>query len=279
MKLQCRQVTIDCDKPLIMGVINYSPNSFHAPVADLASGLEQAERMIAEGADILDIGGEATNPFITLDDKAPETSEEINRVVPLIREIKARYPKQLLSVDTSKAEVMQAAIEAGVDIVNDQRALRMPGALDVVANSDVAVCLMHMFLPSREHDSCSPEQLLQRIITDLKQWAQRCIDAGIEKSCIMLDPGFGGGRIFSKSTAENCYLMKHIDQLQALGYPLLVGWSRKSMIGELLSREIPDRLYGSVGAATLAACRGVEILRVHDVAATKDAVTVAMAIA
>lgn len=262
-----------------MGVINFSPNSFYAPVADLASGLAQAECMIAEGADILDIGGEATNPFITLDDKVPEATEEINRVVPLIREIKARYPKQLVSVDTSKTEVMKAAIDVGVDIINDQRALRMSGALEAVANSDVAVCLMHMFLPSREPDSCPPEQLVKRVIADLQHWAQRCLHAGIDKRRIILDPGFGGGRIFSKSTAENCYLMRQISCIQTLGYPLLVGWSRKSMVGDLLGRETADRLYGSLGAATLAASRGVEILRVHDVAATKDAVTVAMAIA
>ncbi len=279
MILQCGARRVDCNGSLVMGVINRSPNSFHAPVSDLAAGLEQAEQMIADGADILDIGGEATNPFIKLDDKAPDSSEELARVVPLIKAIRERHPDQLMSVDTSNAQVMQSAIDAGVNMINDQRALRCEGCLDVVVNSDVAVCLMHMFIPSREPGSTSPDELLHQILTDLALWAQRCIDAGIERERIVLDPGFGGGRIFSKTTAENCYMMQHLDQLQALGFPLLVGWSRKSMLGELLGRSIEDRLYGSVAAATLAASRGVEIIRVHDVAPTVDAIKVAQAVA
>ncbi|MDF1758908.1 MAG: dihydropteroate synthase [Coxiellaceae bacterium] len=262
------------EQPMVMGVINMSPNSFYQPCASLEQGLAQAEQMIAEGADMLDIGGEATNPFVDIPVEAPATTAEIERVVPLIAALKQRHPNMLLSVDTSNAAVMQAAIDAGVDMINDQRALRRDGALEVVANSDVAVCLMHFFMPQRIPQSNSAEAMLQQIAKELQQWAQRCVGAGIAADRIVLDPGFGGGN-FGKDTAENFYLLRHMDLLHDLGYPLLVGWSRKSMIGDVLGGVSSDqRLYGSVAAATLAAVQGADILRVHDVAPTVDAVKV-----
>ncbi|MDF1797362.1 MAG: dihydropteroate synthase [Coxiellaceae bacterium] len=262
------------EQPMVMGVINMSPNSFYQPCESFGQGLAQAEQMIAEGADMLDIGGEATNPFVDIAIEAPAIAAEIERVVPLIAALKQRHPDILLSVDTSNAAVMQAAIEAGVDMVNDQRALRREGALEVAANSDVAVCLMHLFIPQRKPQSNSNEAMLQQIAAELAQWAQRCVDAGIERERIVLDPGFGGGN-FGKDTAENFYLLKHMELLHDLGYPLLVGWSRKSMIGDVLGGVSGDkRLYGSVAAATLAAAQGADILRVHDVAPTVDAIKV-----
>ncbi len=263
--------------PLVMGVINMSPNSFYQPCLSLSEGLAQAEQMIAEGADILDIGGEATNPQVDILAEAPAIAAEIERVVPLIKTVKQRHPQVLLSVDTSNAAVMRASIDAGVDMINDQRALRRDGALEVVANSDVSVCLMHFFMPQREPQSNSNEAMLKDICRDLGQWAQRCIDAGIARERIVLDPGFGGGN-FGKDTQENFYLLKHMDAIQNLGFPLLVGWSRKSMIGEVLGGVSSDqRLYGSISAATLAAQKGAAILRVHDVAPTVDAVKVVAA--
>ncbi|MDF1655170.1 MAG: dihydropteroate synthase [Coxiellaceae bacterium] len=262
------------EQPAVMGVINMSPNSFYQPCESLEQGLVQAERMIAEGADILDIGGEATNPLVDIAAEAPSVNAEIERVVPLIAAIKQRHPDILLSVDTSNVAAMQAAIDAGVDMINDQRALRRDGALEVVANSDVAVCLMHFFMPQRQPQSNSSEAMLQQICKELQQWAQRCEDAGIAADRIVLDPGFGGGN-FGKDTPENFYLLRHMDLLHDLGYPLLVGWSRKSMIGDVLGGVSSDqRLYGSVAAATLAAVQGADILRVHDVAPTVDAVKV-----
>ncbi len=262
------------ERPMVMGVINMSPNSFYQPCDNLAQGLAKAEQMIAEGADMLDIGGEATNPFVDIAAEAPAITAEIERVVPLIAALKQRHPNMLLSVDTSNAAVMQAAIDAGVDMINDQRALRRDGALEVVSNSDVAVCLMHFFMPQRVPQSNTPEEMLQQITKELQQWAQRCVDAGISADRMVLDPGFGGGN-FGKDTAENFYLLRHMKVLRELGYPLLVGWSRKSMIGDVLGGVSSDqRLYGSVAAATLAAVQGADILRVHDVAPTVDAVKV-----
>lgn len=263
--------------PLVMGVINRSPNSFYAPCQTLEQGLVQAEAMLEEGADILDIGGEATNPFVDIPLEAPEIREEIERVIPLLKAVRQRHPEVLISVDTSNAAVMQAAIDEGADMINDQRALRRAGALEVVVNSDIAVCLMHMFIPVREPGSDSMAEMTATIRQDLSQWAQQCETAGIDRRRIVLDPGFGGGN-FGKNTDENCYLMKHLSEIQSLGYPLLAGWSRKSMLGDILSADVDQRLYGSVAAATLAAYAGVQIIRVHDVKPTVDAVKVVCAI-
>lgn len=265
------------DRPFVMGVINRSPNSFFAPCMSDAVALAQAESMIKEGADILDIGGEATNPFVDIAVESPDAENERDRVIPLIKQLRQRHPQLLLSVDTSSPLVMQAAIDAGVDIINDQRALARPGALELVANSDVAVCLMHWLGPERLPGSSSAAELLQRIIDDLSDRVAECERAGIAKQRIILDPGFGGGN-FGKDTQENCYIMRHLDQLQQLQLPLLVGWSRKSMLGELLDAPIDERLYGSIAAATLAATAGVQIIRVHDVKPSVDAVKVACAL-
>lgn len=278
MSLSISERLLTLERPLVMGVVNRSPNSFYAPCMSDEAALLQAEQMIADGADMLDIGGEATNPFVDLSCESPDAQQERDRVVPLIQTLRQRYPHMLLSVDTSSPIVMRAAIESGVDMINDQRSLARAGALEVAVDSEVAVCLMHWLGPDRAPGSSSPEALLSRVVADLQRRAQACEQAGIDRSRVVLDPGFGGGN-FGKNTAENCYIMKHLDKLQQLGYPLLVGWSRKSMIGDIVGAEIDQRLYGSIAAATLAAFAGVQIIRVHDVKPTVDAVKVACALA
>lgn len=253
-----------------MGIINVTPDSFSDGGLWLERGaaLAQAERLIEEGADILDIGGESTRPG------AAEVSaaEEIDRVVPLIEALaKGEVP---VSVDSSKPEVMRAALAAGAAIVNDVRALLAPGAIEVVAEADCGVVLMHMRGSPR---TMQTEPRYVDVVAEVQAFldARRAVAVagGVRPDRIAFDPGFG----FGKTAAHNFRLLHQLPVLSRAGQPLLVGLSRKSMLGAASGRKIGDRLAGSVAAALLAVERGARIVRVHDVAATRDAIATWMA--
>ena len=276
--------TITLEKPCVMGVINCSPNSFYHPFSKLHDALVAAAAMVAAGAMIIDVGGEATNPNVDIAADKPAVQEEIERVVPLIAALKRQCPTVLISVDTSRPAVMRAAVAVGADIINDQRMLREDEALSTVAELQVPVCLMHGFAQPRQAlDLLSPAHLLEKVEQDLQQVVARCLAAGIHQNRIILDPGFGQGNqnekatenYYAKTCNENYYLLANLKELVDMGYPVLVGWSRKSMIGDVLGGVSADkRLYGSLASAAVAALNGAAILRVHDVAETMDVVKV-----
>jgi len=267
---RCGRFTIDLSKPRIMGIVNVTPDSFSdgGHFFSLDSALAHAYRLIDEGADMLDIGGESTRPG------APAVSidEELKRVIPLIGALRdCGVP---LSIDTSKADVMRAAVRAGASIVNDVCALQRPGALEAVTSSDCGVVLMHMQGSPRTMQHAPQYVDVVQEVTDYLRARWRAVTAsGIEAARIVLDPGFG----FGKTAAHNLTLLAHLAQLK-LPAPALVGWSRKSTLGELTGQSVENRVTASVVAAAMAIERGAQIVRVHDVAATRDALCVVQAV-
>jgi len=272
--LDCGGRALRLDLPRIAGIINVTPDSFSDggehfdPGAAIARGLQ----LVEQGADLLDVGGESTRPG------ADEISaaEEIQRVVPVIEAL-AKQTSVPIAIDTSKAEVMRAAVAAGAGFINDVFALRRDGALDAAADLKVPVCLMHM---QGEPRTMQHAPHYDDVVSDVRRFlAERifaCEMSGIDKKRIVADPGFG----FGKTLEHNLALLRALDQLAALGVPLLVGLSRKGMIGTLTGRENPaDRAAGSAAAALLAVQKGAAIVRVHDVAATRDALAVWQGIA
>jgi dihydropteroate synthase len=254
-------------RPLIMGIVNVTPDSFSdgGQHASRDTALAHALRLIEEGADILDIGGESTRPG------AAEVSqaEEIDRVVPLIAALARRGVP--LSVDTSKPEVMRAALAAGAAIVNDVYALRAPGAVEEVAASGCGVVLMHMQgVPRTMQVAPHYDDVVAEVSAFLKERLVALGDAGITPDRVALDPGFG----FGKTVEHNFRLLRELPRLGALGCPVLVGLSRKSMLGAVTGRAVGERVTASVVGAVLAAGRGARVLRVHDVAATRDGLRV-----
>jgi len=250
-----------------MGIINLSAHSFYGAEASVESAYLSAMQMIKDGAAIIDLGAEPTNPHARLNSVSAQQQQAL--LLPLIKKIRSQSNIDI-SVDTSDAEVMQAAVAVGATMINDQRALQQPGAMAVVAASGARVCLMHGLVTPRQPNEGASRQLLQTIKAELQQRVQACLAAGINAQQIVLDPGFGGGH-FGKSTEENFYLLANLHELQVLGFPLLIGVSRKSMIGDALGGATPsDRLYGSLAAATVAMMQGVAIIRTHDVKATVD---------
>jgi dihydropteroate synthase len=255
-------------KPLVMGILNVTPDSFSdgGRFATLDRALFQAEKLIAEGADILDIGGESTRPG------APAVSEqeELERVIPVIEKIKQSMAVSI-SLDTSKAVVMEEGLKAGIDLINDVSALSLPGALKVAASSTVPICLMHMQGSPR---TMQTNPIYNDVVADVYSFFEdkiaQCESAGIERERLVLDPGFG----FGKTLGHNFELLNHLDRFGQLGLPVLAGLSRKSMLGKLLNLETEQRTNASVVAATLAMTKGAQIMRVHDVAETKQAVEV-----
>jgi dihydropteroate synthase len=252
-----------------MGVLNRTPDSFSdgGRYTAFDAALSRAESMVKEGADILDVGGESTRPGA----EAVSVQEELDRVLPLIERL-TRELDVPVSVDTGKPEVMQAAVEAGAAMINDVYALRQPGALEAAAKSGAALCLMHM---QGEPRSMQKHPHYQDVIAEvagfLMQRAEAAIAAGVSRERILLDPGFG----FGKDLQHNLELLRRLPELAALGFPLLVGLSRKSMVGTLLGgKPVEERVHGSVAAALVAVERGARIVRVHDVAATADALKV-----
>lgn len=257
---------------MVMGVLNVTPDSFSdgGCYVDPGLAMARAKEMVDEGADIIDIGGESTRPGAPA---VPE-AEERERVIPLVREIHATL-EVMVSVDTSKPGVMRAAISAGAGMINDVRALRAPGAIEAVADSSAQVCLMHMQgEPRTMQDNPRYSNVVAEVGDFLVARAAACVAAGIGRERIFFDPGFG----FGKTLAHNLELMAGLDKLLGLGFPLLVGVSRKSMFGALLEREVDERLAGSVAMAAIAAWSGASIIRAHDIAQTKDAVRVAAAL-
>lgn len=266
-----RQRQLDLNQPVVMGILNVTPDSFSdgGQYTRLDAALYQAEQMLQDGALVLDIGGESTRPG------AADVSEqdELNRVVPVIAAIRQRFDC-VISVDTSKASVMSAAVQAGADMINDVRALQEPDALQVALAAKVPVCLMHMQGAPRSMQH-APDY--QDVVAEVKQFllqrAQLCEQAGMRKQDIILDPGFG----FGKSLSHNYMLLQQLQQFADSGYPLLAGMSRKSMIGQLFNIPVSERLAGSLACATIAAMKGARIIRVHDVKETVQAVKVVMA--
>jgi dihydropteroate synthase len=259
--------------PQVMGILNVTPDSFSDGGRFLAldAALQQAQRLIAEGANIIDIGGESTRPAA----QPVSVAEELDRIMPVLEKIRQEWPI-LISVDTSKAEVMREAIAAGADIINDIRALRNDGSLAVVAAATkVRICLMHMQGEPRtmQYNPCY-HNVVNEVKTFLLERVQACLAAGISPNRLWLDPGFG----FGKTGEHNLLLLKHLSTLTQLGYPLVVGVSRKSFLGQLLNKPVTERLYGSLAVAVLAINQGAQIIRTHDVAATVDALKVTHAV-
>ena len=265
--LQCGARHLDLTEPVIMGVVNVTPDSFSdgGRYSDLEAAYQQARALVEQGAAIIDIGGESTRPGA-----APvPVAEELRRVIPLLEAL--RELDCILSIDTRKPEVMAAAVAAGADMINDVNALRADGALEAVRDSSVAVCLMHMQgQPQSMQQAPHYTDVVAEVRQFLQQRAEWLVEQGIDRSRLVLDPGFG----FGKTLAHNQALFRALPDLVRLEFPVLVGVSRKSMIGALLQgRPVAGRLQGSVTAALLAAQAGARILRVHDVAETHDALT------
>ncbi|MBI1891834.1 MAG: dihydropteroate synthase [Burkholderiales bacterium] len=269
--LQCGRFRLRVDRqarPLVMGVLNVTPDSFSdgGQFASLDAALSHAEQMISDGVDIIDIGGESSRPG------APPLSldEELKRVMPVLYAL--RDCGKPISVDTYKSEVMHEVLAAGTDMINDIRGFRAPEALRAVKDGDCALCIMHMQSdPQTMQVNPQYEDVVAEVRDFLQERVRNLTEGGVDRQRICIDPGFG----FGKTLAHNLGLLKNLDRIQAaLDLPLLAGLSRKSMIGALTGRQVEDRLAGSIAAALAAAERGARILRVHDVAATVDALRV-----
>jgi dihydropteroate synthase len=265
--LHCGSHTLDLARPRVMGIVNVTPDSFSdgGRFGSPAKALAHARRLLAEGADIVDVGGESTRPGA-----APVSdAEELDRVLPIVEAL-AR-DGALVSVDTTKPGVMRAAEAAGAAMINDVRALREPGALAAVAASQAAVCLMHMQgEPRTMQQSPRYADVVGEVRAFLAARARACEAAGIARERIVVDPGFG----FGKTVEHNFALLRGLAAIVALGYPVLVGWSRKSSLGAVTGREVDERLAASLAAALASVARGAAIVRVHDVRDTVDALKV-----
>ncbi|AIL71508.1 dihydropteroate synthase [Vibrio vulnificus YJ016] len=268
MILRSQKKSLDLSFPVVMGILNVTPDSFSdgGQFNALDAALAQAERMIAAGVSIIDIGGESTRPG------APEVSleEELKRVIPAIQAIRQKHDVWI-SIDTSKAEVMKQAIEAGADLINDVRALLEPGALAVAAKAQVPICLMHMQgQPRSMQHNPSYQDVLKEVGEFLEERVAACEEAGIAKELLILDPGFG----FGKTIEHNYHLLAHLEAFHQLGLPILAGMSRKSMVFKLLNKKPAECMVASVTCATIAAMKGAQIIRVHDVEETVEAMRV-----
>jgi dihydropteroate synthase len=261
--LKAGKHTVDLSVPRVVGIVNVTSDSFYdGGRLDLDAAIAHAQQLIADGAAIIDVGGESTRPGATPVDER----DELARVVPLVDAL-ARQGA-CVSVDTMKPAVMRAALDAGASMINDVRALQAPGAMEVVARSDAAVCLMHMQgEPRTMQHAPAYGDVVGEVRAFLLRRANACIDAGIREERIVIDPGFG----FGKSLAHNLDLLRNLGKLAASGFALLAGVSRKSMIGAITGRDTGDRLAGSIAAALAAAMHGARLLRVHDVRETVDA--------
>ena len=259
---------LDLTSPRIMGILNFTPDSFSdsGKFFTLDKALFQVEKMLNDGADIIDIGGESTRPnaeIVTLE-------QELERVVPLVEAVRKRFDC-LISVDSSKAEVFRQSALVGADILNDIRALQEPNALETAVELGLPVCLMHMQgTPQNMQQHPEYDDVVEEVADFLNQRIFACTMAGIPKEHIILDVGFG----FGKTVQHNYQLLKHLNAFVASGYPVLAGLSRKSMIGNVINKPVDQRVAGSVAGALLAVQNGAKIVRVHDVAETADALKV-----
>ena len=268
MILTSRYRQLSLKEPQIMGILNVTPDSFSdgGQHAQIDNALLHAKKMLAQGATIIDIGGESTRPGAS----DVELNEELDRVIPVIESLK-KETDCWISIDTSKAVVMREAVKAGADIINDIRALQEQGALKVAIEANVPVCLMHMQGQPRSMQTAPDyDDVVVEVKAFLKQRSTQCIQAGMKPNNIIIDLGFG----FGKSLDHNFELLNATKEFLALGFPVLTGVSRKSMFGQLLNRDITERLAGSLAGAMIAMQQGSKIIRVHDVAETVDVMKV-----
>ena len=268
MKLYARDSVLDLSHPHVMGILNVTPDSFSdgGKHNDLVQALTHANEMINAGATIIDVGGESTRPGA----QDVSVAEELDRVIPVVEAIAQRF-EAWISVDTSKPEVIRESARAGAHIINDIRSLQEPGALEAAAATGLPVCLMHMQgEPKTMQQAPHYQNILREVDEFFVQQIARCEGAGIPKSQLLLDPGFG----FGKNLSHNYQLLAHLSDYHHFGLPLLVGMSRKSMIGQLLNVGPTQRLTGSIACAVIAAMQGAHILRVHDVKETVEAMRV-----
>jgi dihydropteroate synthase len=269
--LRCGRFALPLDRPLLMGVVNVTPDSFSdgGRFLEKDAAIDHARRLAAEGAAILDIGGESTRPGA----QPVSEDEELARVLPVLHGLRdATVP---ISVDTRRPRVMREALAAGASMVNDVEALEAPGALEAVAGSDCGVCLMHK---KGDPATMQRDPTYADVVAEVKAYlASRisaCEKAGIDRSRIVADPGFG----FGKTAAHNLELLRRLGEITDLGVPVMSGWSRKSTLGAVTGRPADERLAGSLSAALLSAQAGATILRVHDVKETRDALAVFQAV-
>ena len=272
MRLDCAGKIVDLSRPAVMGVLNVTPDSFSdgGRYLQLAEALRRAETMVTEGAALIDVGGESTRPG------APPISarEELGRVLPVVERLARELPVPV-SVDTSKPEVMREAARAGAGLINDVRALRLPGALEAAAASGLPVCLMHMRgEPATMQQDLVYADVVAEVHAFLAERIRVCESAGISRERILVDPGFG----FGKALDHNLTLLRHLDHFSGLAAGVLVGMSRKSMIGLLLDVPVGERLAGSLAAAVIAVWQGARIVRAHDVRETVRALRVCSAV-
>ena len=271
MKLTANNKTLDLSTPKIMGILNFTPDSFSdsGKFFQLDKALFQVERMLNQGASIIDIGGESTRPMaeeVTLE-------QELERVVPLVEAVRKRFDCWI-SVDSSKAQVMQEAAKVGMDLINDIRALQEPDALQTAVRLALPVCIMHMQgQPRTMQLNPHYDDVVADVLKFMQQRTEQCLASGIKKENLIWDPGFG----FGKSVQHNYRLLQQFSVFCEQGYPVLAGISRKSMIGAVLDKPVEQRTVGSVAAALIAAVNGASILRVHDVGETADALKIWLA--
>jgi dihydropteroate synthase len=270
--IDCAGKPLDLSRPQVMGILNVTPDSFSDGGVFFApeAALEHARDMVAAGAAIIDVGGESTRPGA-----APVAlQEELRRVIPVIEALSATLPVPV-SIDTRNPAVMQAAVAAGAGMINDVNALQAPGALKMAASLGVPVCLMHMQgLPESMQENPEYADVVTEVRQFLADRASACLAAGMARERILLDPGFG----FGKTSRHNLLLLQQLDRLVAEGYPVLVGLSRKSLIGKVLGLPVDERLYPGLALAVLAVWQGAAIVRTHDVRATREAVDMCHAV-
>ena len=269
---RCGNYELDLSRPRIMGIVNVTPDSFSdgGRYDSLEKAVAHGLKLVEEGADILDVGGESTRPGAT----PVGLQQELDRVLPVISQFASRAGVPI-SIDTYKPKVMRAAIEAGADIVNDVYALRQPGALETVAQSRAGVCLMHMQgTPQTMQQDPQYADVVDEVKGFLEERLLAAVAAGIAKERIVLDPGFG----FGKRTVHNVTLLQALPDLSSLGRPLLVGLSRKSVLGSLAGGDVGARLHASIAASVISAMKGAKIIRVHDVKATANALKIVAAV-
>lgn len=270
--LRCGDRVLDLQRPQVMGILNVTPDSFSdgGHFVSVSAALQQAARLVAEGASFIDVGGESTRPGA-----APVSEqEEVDRVVPVVERLRQELDVAI-SVDTSTALVIAESARAGAHLINDVRALQRPGALAAAAKSNLPVCLMHMQgQPGTMQNEPRYDDVVADVVEFLRQRMAACVAAGIAPQRLVIDPGFG----FGKTVAHNLRLMNRLDALHVLDAPVLVGVSRKSMIGAVLGKPVDQRLFGGLALAVMAVQKGAHILRVHDVAATVDAVRMTHAV-
>lgn len=272
MNIDCAGKILDLSQPRVMGILNVTPDSFSdgGRYNAVDAALDHARQVVDEGAAIIDVGGESTRPGA----RAVTEQEELDRVIPVIETIASELDVPV-SVDTSKPGVMREAVAAGAGMINDVCGLRQTDALEMAASLGVPVCLMHMQgEPRTMQQNPDYREVVGDVMAFLADRIEACSNAGISRNRILVDPGFG----FGKTLEHNLTLLKHLDRFEALDVPLLVGISRKSMIGAVLDAPLEERLFGSVAAATLAAWLGAKVIRVHDVKATVDAVRMVSAL-